>query len=341
MTVNLNSLFWWTCTRLLREDKQCAALWRVTSLEAVLKVDRRAFEASHWEDRAVLESKWELRNVQMRTADSPRGSCPLAPSTVSPKYPPPPLGVRPPSPLPRPCYSCVSLSKYMSAYTHQRSWFWVERVGGIEELEAALWVFRDLLSVLEPLVLRLGEALVLHAAQLSRLPKRHWFGDAAFWHHWLYCGDTKHMNTFMMLTLHKELEHFRCDVLFATTLTLFHDAAGPMIDHDALKNNVTLTAYGSPDCQHWQDRTGTWFLGRAKKRHQNTRRLLSLALQFGADAVSEVSSYSLEHAFAAGQVWSQHILACMPKGWCDLQHGVILLHPECESLSKVSLLRPQ
>lgn len=88
------------------------------------------------------------------------------------------------------------------------------------------------------------------------------------------------------------------------TGTSFYDAAGSMIDSDALKNNVTLNPYGSPDWQHWQDRTGTWFLARAKKRHQNTQRLLSLALQFRADAVSEVSSYSPEHAFAAGQVWS-------------------------------------
>lgn len=80
--------------------------------EASMKVDRE-LGASGWAHRAVLESKWELKNVQTRTADSPRGSSPLAPSTVSPKYLPPPLGVRPPSPLSRPCCSCVSLSKHM------------------------------------------------------------------------------------------------------------------------------------------------------------------------------------------------------------------------------------
>lgn len=69
--------------------------------------------ASGWAHRAVLESKWELKNVQMRAADSPRGSSPRAPSTVSPKYLPPPLGVRPLSPLSRPCCSCVPLSKHI------------------------------------------------------------------------------------------------------------------------------------------------------------------------------------------------------------------------------------
>lgn len=56
--------------------------------------------------RAKLERERELKNVQTRTADSPRGSSPLAPSTVSPKYPPPPLGAGPPCPLPsRPCFT--------------------------------------------------------------------------------------------------------------------------------------------------------------------------------------------------------------------------------------------
>lgn len=69
-----------------------------------------------------------------------------------------------------------------------------------------------------------------------------------------------------------------------------------------------------------------------KNATKNMWRLLSLALRFSADAVSEVSPYSPEHAFAAGVglVWSQHILTCMPKAWCDLQHGVILPHPKCE-----------
>ena len=115
----------------------------------------------------MLESKPELRNVQTRTADSPRGSSPLAPSTVSPKYPPPPLGVRPPSSRPRPCHSCVSLSKHMCMHTDQSSCCSAERVRGVEEFEAALWVVGNLLLVLEPLVLRLGEALLFQAAQLS------------------------------------------------------------------------------------------------------------------------------------------------------------------------------
>lgn len=34
------------------------------------------------------------------------------------------------------------------------------------------------------------------------------------------------------------------------TGTFFHDAAGSMIDFDALKNNVTLNSYGSLDWQH-------------------------------------------------------------------------------------------
>lgn len=167
-------------------------------LEASVKADSRVFEASCWAHRAVLESKRELRNVQTRTADSPRGSSPLAPSTVSPKYLPPPLGVRPPSPLPRPCRSCVSLSKHIRTNTNQSSCFCAERVWGVEELEAGLWVVGNLLSVLEPLVLRLGEALLLHTAQLSWLPKRHWFWDTAFWHHRLYCGDIEHMITVFM-----------------------------------------------------------------------------------------------------------------------------------------------
>lgn len=158
----------------------------------IFEADRKALGASRWADRAVLGSKRELRNVQTRTADSPRGSSPLAPSTVSPKYLPPPLGVRPPSPPPRPCRSCVPLSEHMRAHTNQSSCFRAERVWRVEELEAGLWVVGDLLPVLEPLVLRLGEALLLHAAQLGWLSKRHWFWDTAFWHHRLYCGDIKH-----------------------------------------------------------------------------------------------------------------------------------------------------
>lgn len=56
-----------------------------------------------------------------------------------------------------------------------------------------------------------------------------------------------------------------------------------------------------PGSLEWED--GYMNFG-ARKHHQNMQRLLSLALQFRADAVSEVSSYSPEHAFAAGQVWS-------------------------------------
>lgn len=110
-----------------------------------------------------------------------------------------------------------------------------------------------------------------------------------------------------------------------------HDAAGFM----TLKVNVTLTLMFDWTARIDREWTGTWFSLHARKRHQNTRRLLSLALQFRADAVSEVSFYNLEHAFAAGQVWSQRILTCMPKGWCNLQHGFILQHPTCESLSEV------
>lgn len=141
-------------------------------------------------DRVVLERKREVRNVQTRTADSPRGSRP-APSTVSPKYLPLPLGVRPPA-LPHPCHSCVSLSKHMHTHTNQSSCFWVEWVRGVEELEAGLWVIGNFLLVFEPLVLRLGEALFLHTAQLSGFPKRYWLGDAALWNNRLHCGDTKH-----------------------------------------------------------------------------------------------------------------------------------------------------
>lgn len=164
-----------------------------SAYSVVCPSQRPAWRLTERRGRAALESKWELKNVQTRTADSPRGSSPLAPSTVSPKYLPPPLGVRPPYPLSRPCWSCVSLSKHMREQTHQSSCFCVERIRGVEELEAGLRVVWDLLSVLEPLVLRLGEALFLHAAQLGWLPKRHWFWDAALWHHWLYCSDTQYL----------------------------------------------------------------------------------------------------------------------------------------------------
>lgn len=59
--------------------------------------------------------------------------------------------------------------------------------------------------------------------------------------------------------------------------------------------------------------------GPARKCHQYTKSFLSLALRFRTDAVSGVSSYSLEHAFAAGQFWSEHIFTFMPKGQSDPQ----------------------
>lgn len=77
----------------------------------------------------------------------------------------------------------------MRRCTHQRARLGAERVGGVEELEAGLGVVGDLLPVLEPLVLGLGEALLLHAAQLRRLAERHRFWDAALWHHGLHCSD--------------------------------------------------------------------------------------------------------------------------------------------------------
>ena len=135
-----------------------------------MKADRRVLEANSEQIELRWEAGRELRNVQTRTVDSPRGSSPLTPSTVSPKYLPPPLGVRPqrppaapPSPL---CHACPCPT-HMPTRTNQSSGFCVERVRGVEELEAGLWVVGDLLPVLEPLVLRLGEALVLHAAQLG------------------------------------------------------------------------------------------------------------------------------------------------------------------------------
>lgn len=73
--------------------------------------------------------------------------------------------------------------------THQRARLGAQRVGGVEELEAGLGVVGDLLPILEPLVLGLGEALLLHAAQLRRLAERHRFRDAALWRHGLDCGD--------------------------------------------------------------------------------------------------------------------------------------------------------
>ena len=120
-----------------------------------MKVDRRVLEASRPAHRAVLESKWELRNVQTRTADSPRGSSPLAPSTVSPKYLPPPLGVRPPSPMPHPCRSCVSLSKHMP--THILTRVPVSALSVYEELE--------------------NLRLVLGSSGISSLFLNHWYWD--------------------------------------------------------------------------------------------------------------------------------------------------------------------
>lgn len=94
----------------------------------------------------------------------------------------------PPMPLMR-----VLVQTHAHTHTNQSSCVCVECVWGVGELEAGLRVIWDLLVVLEPLVLRLREALVLHTTELSWLPKRHRFWDAAFWHHRLYCGDTEHM----------------------------------------------------------------------------------------------------------------------------------------------------
>lgn len=38
-----------------------------------------------------------------------------------------------------------------------------------------------------------------------------------------------------------------CTVIKKKLSPFFHDAVGPMIDYDVLKNNVTLTAFGSLD----------------------------------------------------------------------------------------------
>lgn len=81
--------------------------------------------------------------------------------------------------------------------THQRSRLCVQRVRGVDELEAGLGVVGDLLSVLEPLVVRFWKAFLFHAAQLGRLPKRHRLWDAAFWHHRFYCGDAGHFSAQM------------------------------------------------------------------------------------------------------------------------------------------------
>lgn len=234
--------------------------------EASLKVDR-ALEVrgrAHW---AVLETDWELKNVQMRTADSPRGSSPLAPSTVSPKYLPPPLGVRPPSLLPRLYCSCMSLSKHTSWHTNQSSRFWAERVRGVDELEAGLWVVGNLLSVLEPLVVRFRKTLLFHTAQLGRLPKRHRLWDTALWHHRFNCRETQHF-------------------------------------HQSLHGGITMTLKQAP-ADSWCSRFMAVSVSASQELcHQNMQGLLSLALRFRAYAVSEVSSYSPGHAFAAGWVWS-------------------------------------
>lgn len=85
--------------------------------------------------------------------------------------------------------ACPCRSKRMRRCTNQRARLSAEGVGRVEELEAGLGVVRDLLPILEPLVLGLWKTLLFHAAQLRWLAKGHWFRDAALWHHRLDCSN--------------------------------------------------------------------------------------------------------------------------------------------------------
>lgn len=185
--------------------------------------------------------------------------------------------------------------------TNQGSCFCAQSVWGVEELDVGLWVVGNLLPVLEPLVLGLGESLFLHAAQLSWLPKRHRFRDTAFWHHWLNCSDTKHMIRVTTVSLHLgwilSAEGIKTALLFDVMLL------GLSLTLMLMTNNVTLN-----DLLWFNGQTALTgadaISGLCQKTPSKHVVLAFFRLSFRTDAVSEPSSYSPEHAFAAGPVRS-------------------------------------